>query len=170
MASVSEIPSDWSTLATLNLELVELMKTLPAGFQIVTEKTTLEDLRAQTSAAPRSALWPDVREKDMHIAMRDGFKNRIRVYSPKEEEAAGPLLVMIHGGGFCLGMAEQEETHCRRWVRNHGGVAVSIEHRLAPEVEYPVPIEDCWDALRWVAAHSDTLKVDPTKGFVLGGT
>ncbi|CZR62780.1 related to Putative sterigmatocystin biosynthesis lipase/esterase STCI [Phialocephala subalpina] len=168
MASISEIPSNWSTLATLNPEFVELMKTLPPGFQIVTEKTTVEDLRAQTRTRPQSEPWPDVEEKNLYIAMRDGFENRIRVYSL--EEGNGPLLVMIHGGGFCLGMAEQEETHCRNWVRSHRGVAVSIEHRLAPEVEYPVPVEDCWDILKWIAANTGTLKADPTKGFVLGGT
>lgn len=110
----------------------------------------------------------------MHIVTRDGFKNRIKVYSPNpkddHEKERGPLLVMIHGGGFCLGMAEQEETHCRKWARNHRGVAVSVEHRLAPEVEFPVPVEDCWDVLRWVAGNIEALKADPLKGFVLGGT
>lgn len=105
--------------------------------------------------------------------MRDGYENRGIVYSRPESSVSekGPLLVMIHGGGFCLGMAEQEESGCRRWVRNHGGVAISIEHRLAPEVAFPVPVEDCWDTVRWIAGRADGFEgADVREGFVLGGT
>jgi acetyl esterase/lipase len=93
------------------------------------------------------------------------------VYSGEEEkENWGPLLVMIHGGGFCLGMAEPEEVNCRKWVENHGAVAVSIEHRLTPEAKFPVPVENYSDGLRWIVANSKTLMADPEKGFILGGT
>jgi acetyl esterase/lipase len=110
------------------------------------------------SKAPKSDPWADVLEQDEMVKMRDGFENRIRIYSPnshstgeaevckdREKEA---LLVLIHGGGFCVGNLEQEECNCRTWVRNQQGVAISIEHRLAPEAKFPVPVEDCWDALQ----------------------
>lgn len=80
---------------------------------------------------PTSEKPPDVLEKDMKIPMRDGFENRIRVYSPAEASATErPLLVMVHGGGYCIGSLEQEEINCRTWARKFGGVAVSIDHRF----------------------------------------
>lgn len=90
--------------------------------------TTIQDLRP--GPKPPSELWPGVAEKDTKIPMRDGFTNRARIYTPQEETVGGkPLLVMIHGGGYCLGSLEMEETNCRSWVKNFGGVAVGIEHR-----------------------------------------
>jgi acetyl esterase/lipase len=69
-------------------------------------------------------------EKYIQIPTRDGFANRARVYTPHEETAGGkPLLVMLHGGGYCIGNLESEERSCRYWVKDLGGVAVSIEHR-----------------------------------------
>lgn len=56
--------------------------------------------------------------------------NRARLYTPQEEITGGkPLLVVLHGGGYCLGNLELEERSSRFWVKDLGGVAVSIEHR-----------------------------------------
>ncbi len=46
--------------------------------------------------------------------------------------------MLIHGGGFCLGTVEQVEDDYRKWVRSYCGSTVSIEHRLAPKVKFPV--------------------------------
>jgi acetyl esterase len=150
--STSTIPSDWSSLANINPEFKQLLSILPSpDWQLVTKTTTIETLRQMGAGRPESEKWPDVQELDLTILMRDGYENRIRVYNGKQEN--GPLLVMIHGGGCCLGDLTQEERNCRNWVRDRGGVAVSIEHRLAPEAKFPVPIEDCWDILQWVRHH-----------------
>jgi carboxylesterase type B len=41
------------------------------------------------------------------------------------ERENGPLLVMIHGGGFSGGSVMHEERNCRNWVRG-GVVAVLV--------------------------------------------
>ncbi len=170
MASTPTIPQDWSTLYPLNPELKDLLSHLPdPNFQLVTPQTTIADLRALGANVPQSQKWPDVTERDEMVAMRDGFQNRVRIYSPSSQKEKRPLLVFIHGGGFCTGSLEQVERECRFWVKEFGGVAVGIEHRLAPEAVFPVPVEDCWDCLVWAAAHVDVLAADTGKGFVVGG-
>lgn len=171
--ATSNIPSDWSTLSKINSELESLIAARPGGgtIQLNTEETTIESLRALLASRPPAPKWPGVSEREIYIPARDGFKNRALVFSPDDEDAErGPLLVMIHGGGFCVGTAEQEVWNCRTWVKNHGGVALSIEYRLAPEARFPVPVEDCIDALKWIALNFRTVNADPSKGFVLGGS
>jgi acetyl esterase/lipase len=96
--------------------------------------------------------------------VRDAFENRARVYSSAwsiQEEGGtrvigkkGPLLVVVHAGGFCIGVLEHVGREYREFVleyRGEGGVAVSISHRRAPEAGFPVPAEDCFDAVVWVS-------------------
>jgi acetyl esterase/lipase len=147
---MSSIPEDWSSLAAINSEFQELLKKLPPKFQIVKESTTVESLRAFGDRSPPSEKWPGVLERDIMVKMRDGYENCIRSYVPENAPVKGPLLVMVFGGGFCIGKLENVEKDCRNWVKTHGGSAVSISHRLAPEAKFPVPTDDCYDALKWV--------------------
>lgn len=88
--------------------------------------------------------------------MRDGEEIQVRIYTPKEEgQTAGrPLFVFYHGGGCCLGSIERESRYCRMFVREFGGVAVSVGYRLAPEFKFPTAVYDAFDALKWVCPSS----------------
>ncbi|WP_112133415.1 alpha/beta hydrolase [Glycomyces dulcitolivorans] len=78
----------------------------------------------------------------------------IRVFRPP---IAGPVpaLLWIHGGGYVLGSATQADAWCREVSNRLGAIAAAVEYRLAPEHPFPVPLEDCYSALRWLAAQPD---------------
>ncbi|ORC02595.1 alpha/beta hydrolase, partial [Mycobacterium persicum] len=64
-----------------------------------------------------------------------------------------------------LGKAAQDDRLCRRFARTLGITVASVEYRLAPEHPYPAPLEDCYSALRWLAALP---AVDPRR-IAIGG-
>ena len=137
-----------------------------------------------TEANQTSAL-NDIEEKDHSIDTRDGAKIVVRVYQgPKSN--GGPALVMLHGGGFCLGGLDNEALLCREFCKKYDGVAVNVDYRLAPEYKWPIPVHDSYDALKWVsrpcmfnewliaeskqtAANAETIGADLKKGFIVGG-
>lgn len=75
----------------------------------------------------------------------------VRVFRPASHRSAAPGLLFVHGGGYVLGTAAMGDHFCRAVADRLGAVAASVEYRLAPEHPYPVPLEDCYAALRWLA-------------------
>lgn len=66
-----------------------------------------------------------------------------------------PALLWIHGGGYVMGTAAQDDSLCRSLADQLGAVVASVEYRRAPEHPFPTPLEDCHDVLVWLAGQDD---------------
>ena len=98
-------------------------------------------------------------EEDREIPVRDGSFINVRIHSPKSPPKDGsPIFVVYHGGGFCLGGLDNETLLCRKFTAL-GGVAVNVDYRLAPEHPFPVPVNDAYDALKWVRSQYHVCRV-----------
>jgi acetyl esterase/lipase len=89
----------------------------------------------------------------------------VRLHRPVGVSQPGPALVWIHGGGYVLGTARQDDALCHRFTRELGITVASVDYRLAPEHPYPAPLEDCYSALTWLAGLP---AVDPVR-VAIGG-
>jgi len=74
-----------------------------------------------------------------------------RLYRPAGADGSTPALLWIHGGGYLLGSPEQDDALCRRYVQRLGITVAAVRYRLAPEHPYPIPLEDCYRVLTWLA-------------------
>ncbi|HET7119757.1 MAG TPA: alpha/beta hydrolase [Solirubrobacterales bacterium] len=90
----------------------------------------------------------------------------VRIYVPAGEPLAAVLYV--HGGGWASGSIELSDPDCRELASRAGVTVVSVEYRLAPGHPFPAGIEDCYAALRWVAARRDELA--PGGGLAVAGS
>ncbi len=115
------------------------------------------------------AMYSDVEVSDASLPARDGFALPLRLYRPhlpgasRPESGTGPLpvLVWLHGGGWVLGNLDGYDPLCS-WLAHEAQVlVVSVDYRLAPEHTAPKAVEDCVDAVRWIAAHGEVLGGDP---------
>jgi acetyl esterase/lipase len=100
---------------------------------------------------------------------RDGEIDAI-VYRPIDVTDA-PLYLNFHGGGFWV----QGGKVLRLSAPAHGAralalgvVVVDVDYRMAPTHKFPLLPEDCYAALRWVAAHANELGVDASR-IAVGG-
>ena len=73
---------------------------------------------------------------------------RLRVLPP--EGAATGAFLHIHGGGWVLGAADEQDLLLEAIADATGLCAVSVEYRLAPEHPYPAGHDDCEDAALWL--------------------
>ena len=60
----------------------------------------------------------------------------------------------LHGGGWVLGAADLSDIPNEAMARAAGVAVVSVEYRLAPEHPYPVGLDDCVAAAKWLIANS----------------
>lgn len=105
------------------------------------------------------------RPDDVGIEVLD--ETSVRVHRPPAGvgNGPGPALLWIHGGGYVLGTAGQDDAICRYFARELGALVAAVEYRVAPEHPHPAPVEDCHEALVWLAGRAD---VDPER-VAIGG-
>lgn len=84
--------------------------------------------------------------EDVSDVAVDAFS--VRVYRPA---GARGVIVWVHGGGWIMGNLSSYDPVCRALANRAGATVVSVDYRLAPESQFPGPVEDCEHALRWAA-------------------
>ncbi|MCV6986155.1 alpha/beta hydrolase [Mycobacterium shinjukuense] len=145
---------------------------MPAG------NTVHPDLRLIARLAPRRLVGP--RTLPLVRALMDLTGRRtpggvevltlacgvgVRLYRPAGSTGPAPALLWIHGGGYVMGSARQDDRLCRRFSTRLGITVASVDYRLAPEHPYPAPLQDCYSALTWLAGLP---AVDPRR-VAIGG-
>ena len=89
----------------------------------------------------------------------------VRIHRPPDGQHTDGALLWIHGGGFVMGVAKQDDPVCADFARDLAITVVSVDYRLAPEHRHPAALEDCYEALKWCAAQPG---IDPTR-IAIGG-
>ncbi|MGW7417882.1 alpha/beta hydrolase [Streptomyces sp. NPDC054863] len=80
-----------------------------------------------------------------------------------------PLLYYLHGGAMIMGNAWSVLPRIlREWALPLELAVLSVEYRLAPQAQYPAPLEDCYAGLVWAAGHADDLGIDANR-IIVGG-
>ena len=110
------------------------------------------------------ALWARRTPSDAEaITLSSGAG--VRLFRPVGVTGPTPALLWIHGGGYVIGTARQDDRLCRRFSSRLGITVASAEYRLAPEHPYPASLEDCYSALTWLV---ELPSVDPRR-VAIGG-
>lgn len=96
----------------------------------------------------------EISVSDTTVPARDGYQIPVRIYKPLAADSSGhPLVILFHGGGFCLGGIENEELLSRKLAAPPlRCVVINVDYRLAPEHVFPAAINDAWDVVQWVSS------------------
>jgi acetyl esterase/lipase len=74
----------------------------------------------------------------------------VRMIVPDE---VGGVYLHIHGGGWTLGAADQQDALLDLLATRLGVAVVSVDYRLAPEHPYPAGPDDCEAVATWLIEH-----------------
>lgn len=132
----------------------------------LTPQLVRQALKAQNEAQANQEREPVARVVDRTIPGSAG-EIPIRVYTPAGDDPF-PILVYLHGGGWCFGDLEIGDATCRSFTNLVGCVVVSVDYRLAPEHPFPAGLEDCYSAVKWLAQNSSLINGDASRMAVAG--
>jgi acetyl esterase/lipase len=94
------------------------------------------------------------------IPRRDGGQIRLLICrSRKSSSKKLPGVLWSHGGGYLIGVPEQDLLTFRHLIEASECVVVAPAYRRGLEAPYPAALEDCYDALLWLKQHADELGV-----------
>ena len=155
----------------------QLLEGLDMFEQLVPGGVDLDDIPAtrqffEELNAAMTAEMPEIEGvtcSDHYAPGPDGAPDvMVRVYQPEERPEKLPALLWIHGGGYVLGSVKEDELRTKGYALGLNCLVASVEYRLAPEHPFPAPLEDCYAALRWLAASADQLGIDAGR-IAVGG-
>lgn len=96
----------------------------------------------------------------------------LTIYIPAKENHTGKAVVVCPGGGY-VGLASMHEgTMFAQWLNDQGIAAFVLKYRM-PNKHKQVPLDDAWQAIRYVREHASEYGINPNKvgiaGFSAGG-
>ncbi len=131
------------------------------------EQLGVQGLRALLLQYPAPKLNPPIHSvRDLRVKGAAGDM-QVRLYRPSAA-ARLPLIVYFHGGGFVICTLDMYDDLCRTLATASDCAVASVDYRLAPETPFPGAAEDCYLALRSLAAQADELGIDPARIAVAG--
>ncbi|KDP21934.1 hypothetical protein JCGZ_03072 [Jatropha curcas] len=91
-------------------------------------------------------------DKNHNLSLRLYKPTSLPSPSSNDKNKKLPIILFIHGGGFCVGSRLWPNCHncCLRLASGLKALVISIDYRLAPEHRLPAAIDDAVSAMQWL--------------------
>lgn len=110
---------------------------------------------------------PEVGSVEDRLVQCTNRNTILRIYTPNEGDHF-PIILLIHGGAWVAGNIDTHDNLARYLCSKAQAVVVSVGYLNAPEGKFPLPLEQCYDALSWATEHADELSADASMLAVAG--
>ncbi|HEX7286210.1 MAG TPA: alpha/beta hydrolase [Candidatus Angelobacter sp.] len=143
--------------------LIELKR--PQVFEVPVEEARAMFVKGQQLFAT-SQLPAKTEDRTLPVGPRGSV--RIRTFKPEGADGSVPVVMYFHGGGWVLGDAATYDHLMRKITNGATAAVVFVEYSRSPEERYPVPVEECYAATKWVVEHCSELGLDASRLAVAG--
>ncbi len=127
-------------------------------------------MRRSYASPPREEILAGLDVVDVTFPGYENAPIEASVVSPPDTDGPLPAVLVFHSGGMMFGDRFSGLDAVLRWVRELGVRLVTVEYRLAPEHPHPVPVEDCYASLLWLAEHANVYGVRMDRLIIAGAS
>jgi acetyl esterase len=139
-----------------------------AGFEPISTLTPVEARAVLSRLQSIPVGRPSAIIQEMSFPVGPTGSVRIRLVRPRDEPHPPPVIMHFHGGGWVLGDPDTHDRMTREIAAGVPAAVVFVDYERAPEMQYPVAIEQAYAATRYVAEHARELNLDSTRLAVMG--
>lgn len=107
--------------------------------------------------------------QDCYLETRHGQTHYFK-FENKEKKSGVPLILTIHGGGFCKGVHKADNVFAAMLAVETGAVVFDLDYKLAPEYPFPVAYEEGYDLIKWAYENAEELGIDKSKIVICGNS
>lgn len=134
-------------------------------------------LSVRSVAAVRAALAgvqsgpigkPNADIEDMTFRVGPTGAVPVRIVRPKNSVEVIPAVMFFHGGGWIAGDVDTHDRLVREIAVGVHAAVVFVEFGRAPEVRYPIALEEAYAATEYVVNNAARLNLDGTRLAVVG--
>jgi acetyl esterase len=94
---------------------------------------------------------PDAHIEDVTFPVGPKGAVRVRIVRPKDSKGLVPVIMHFHGGGWVLGDVNTHDRLIREIAVGARVAVVFVDYDRAPEVQFPIPLEEAYAATKYVA-------------------
>ncbi len=156
----------------LNAQAKHVLDLMASSGQPTMDKMTPKDARLAFTMGLKMLQSPAAKVAEVRDFKMPGPAGEIaaRLYRPAtaEADAALPVCVYFHGGGFVVGDLESHDSLCRQLANAAACVVIAVDYRVAPEAPFPAAVDDCFAATQWISANASSLNIDASRLAVAG--
>ena len=171
--------------------LLSLVSILGIGSYNIKSEMINPELRAVGSAV--RLIWPSFNEKkfvfcnsaldkigkvlfktknaqcrEIYLPRNDGTQMRMCLYIPNEQKENVPGVLWIHGGGYAIGIPEQDSSYIDDLIEKSGCIVVSPDYTRSTDAPYPAALNDCYASLEWLCEHAAEYGIRDDQIFIGG--
>ena len=150
-------------------EAVEFISSMPPDLQLHQEHAIRKAIEGDNSALETVRASRNLEYRLPKNVDTINVDKRYRIYIPAHKpDRPLPLLIYLHGGGWCFGSINSCARFCAGLVAESDIAVMAVEYPLAPEHAYPASIDSCTDAVIFAFDNAERYSFD-TDNISLGG-
>lgn len=152
-------------------EIREFVETMGKAWKSYPDFMTIAAPEARAIAEKVRTPWrqggPEMAHTEERLVPTSTGPLRIRIYHPRQQ-ADAPALIYLHGGGFTLFSIDTHDRLMREYAAAGDFAVIGVDYPLAPEVKYPVALDQIVELIDWIGANGAQIGVDPAR-LAIGG-
>ncbi|KAH6629740.1 Alpha/Beta hydrolase protein [Boeremia exigua] len=134
-------------------------------------ESRVQGMAAFGAMAPPQSLAKGVEATNHQFTSHDGTSVRlVHLSTTAKDDSAGPgpCVLHFHGGGYFGGSVEMITPSLSHLVAATAVQIFSVDYRLTPAHQHPVPVEDGFAALLWLLENATKFNIDPARIALMG--
>ena len=125
-------------------------------------RAALTDLQSGPTGKPNANI------EDMTFPVGPTGAVSVRIVRPKNTVGIIPVVMFFHGGGWVAGDVGTHDRLVREIAVAVHATVVFVEFGRAPEVQFPIAVEEAYAATAYVVNNAGSLNLDGTRLAVVG--